>query len=92
MGIVYKSRIFIETKRAAANKNAWSAGTLLVAGTAVLYWGAAQIGNIIIPVVISSLSPLLATGLERLIDKKQLSLIKYVGALIAVTGIILINL
>ena len=92
MAAVYKTQFISETKRAVANRNAWHAGSLLVAGTAALYWGAAQISNIIIPVVISSVSPLIATALEWQIDKKQLSLIKYAGAIIAVAGIILINL
>jgi drug/metabolite transporter (DMT)-like permease len=92
LAIVYKSHFSKAAKQAVATKNTWIAGTLLVTGTAALYWGAGQIGDVIIPLVISSVSPLLAAGLEAVIDNKKLGILKYAGALAAVAGIVLLNL
>jgi drug/metabolite transporter (DMT)-like permease len=92
MIFAYKRKALEAAKNALSTGKAWLAGLLLVVGTAAIYWGAGQVGDVIVPTVISALSPLLAAGLEAVVDKKRLSLLKYAGALTAVAGIILINL
>jgi drug/metabolite transporter (DMT)-like permease len=74
------------------DKTVWTAATLLSTGTVALYLGAGKTGNVIIPAVIASLSPLLSSTLEAFIDKKHLGVLKRAGAVLAVGGIVLLNI
>ncbi len=57
------------------------------------FWSAStRAGSLIIPIVVSSASPLVTVGLARYYDGDKLALIKRVGAVVVVAGIILLNL
>jgi len=84
MLVVYKSGVVKAARLAVANPAAVGSGLLLEFGAIALYLGAGRIKSIIIPAVISSLSPLIATTLEVAIDKKKLGVLKRLGAIIAV--------
>jgi drug/metabolite transporter (DMT)-like permease len=90
--VIYRNRVIGAVKETLANRIAVSAGLILTSGTIVLYLGAGRVGNIIVPIVISSLSPLISAGLGAVVDQERLGVIKRLGALIAVGGIVVLNL
>jgi drug/metabolite transporter (DMT)-like permease len=92
MVFIYRQKAAREIQYVLADRTVWTAALLLGSGTVALYLGAGKTGNIIIPAVISSLSPLLSSALEAFVDRKRLGLLKRVGAVLAVGGIILLNL
>lgn len=92
MVAMYGRKTTAEVRYALADITVWTAALLLGSGTVALYLGAGKTGNIIIPAVLSSLSPLLSTALEAYIDKKQLGRLKRAGAFLAVGGVVLLNI
>jgi drug/metabolite transporter (DMT)-like permease len=91
MLVVYKGGTRLAVKQAVTNNTAVKVGLLMAIGTTALYMAAGHIGSIIIPAVLSSLSPLISAGLGAAIDKEQLGVLRRVGALVAVGGIVLLN-
>ncbi len=92
VAVVYRGSSADALKAALSNPTIWVASTLLGGGAGILYLGAGKVGNIVIPAAISSLSPLFAVGLEIAIDKKKLGMAKRIGAVLAVGGIVVLNL
>jgi drug/metabolite transporter (DMT)-like permease len=92
MAAIYKKQAVREVRYALTDRTVWTAASLLGTGTVALYLGAGKTGNVIIPAVISSLSPLLSSALEAYIDKKRLGILKRAGAVLAVGGIVLLNI
>jgi drug/metabolite transporter (DMT)-like permease len=92
MIFMYRQKTYEATKHVLADRTVWTAGSVLGSGTVALYLGAGKTGNVIIPAVITSLSPLLSSALEAYVDKKRLGLLKRAGAVLAVGGIVLLNI
>lgn len=69
-----------------------SAGVTYRIGTIAFYIGGHRAGSVIIPAVLSSSAPLIASFWGALIDKEKLGLNKRVGAVILVAGIIILNI
>ncbi|HSX45728.1 MAG TPA: DMT family transporter [Candidatus Saccharimonadia bacterium] len=89
---VYRSETYAVVKRAVTDKIIAVAGILLATGALALYLGASHAGSVIVPTVLSSLSPLISSGLGAVVDHEQLGWLKRLGAVVAVTGIIVLNL
>ncbi len=91
MLFVYKGSVWPAVIRTVTNRTMMLTSLLMAAGTIILYIGAGRVGNIIIPVVLSSLSPLLAAALGAVVDNEKLGFLKRAGAILAVGGIVLLN-
>lgn len=81
-----------EIRSVVVNKLGLTAGLLLTFGSFGWYFGAERAGSFIIPSVIASASPLVASYISALIDKEKLTIIKRAGAVIVVAGIIMLNI
>jgi drug/metabolite transporter (DMT)-like permease len=68
------------------------AGTILTLGGIAFYIGADRSGNVLIPAVIASAAPLVASLLSAIIDKERINVVKRIGAVIVVAGIVLLNI
>lgn len=79
-------------KKAVADRTLILAAVLLALGALTLYLAASRAGNLTIPSVLSSLSSLIAALLGATIDREKLGMLKRIGAVVAVGGIILLNL
>jgi len=89
--VAYKRRALAAGGQGLANPVVQQASILLAIGTLALYAGASRAGSIIIPVVLSSLSPLVSSSLGAIVDHERLGPIKRLGALTAVAGVIILN-
>ncbi|HEX4774856.1 MAG TPA: DMT family transporter [Candidatus Saccharimonadales bacterium] len=78
-------------KRALTNKTTFYAGISFSVGSIVFYVGSHRAGNIIIPTVLSSCAPLVASLLGATFDKEKIGILKRIGAVVVVTGIIILN-
>lgn len=81
-----------KVKNSYKHKNALLVGGIYTVGSFGFYFGAVKLGNVLIPLVISSASPLITSGLSALYDGEKLGAIKRLGAVVAIAGIILLNL
>lgn len=88
---VYRHRAVARAAGGLVDPTIQRASLLLAAGTIALYAGAGQAGNFIIPLVLSSLSPLVSSGLAATVDREVLGWAKRLGALVAVAGVIILN-
>lgn len=68
------------------------AGAFLSVGSLGFYFGSSRDKSVIIPSVVTAASPLVASSLGYFFDREKLTLLKRVGAAVAVAGIILLNL
>lgn len=68
------------------------AGTILTVSSVLVYVAGNRTGSILIPAVIGSAAPLVATALGAIFDHERLNIIKRAGAVIVVAGIVLLNL
>lgn len=66
-------------------------GVVLAFGSAAFYLSAEVTGNLLIPAVIASASPLVTSVLATVFDKESLIFSKRVGAVVVVLGVILLN-
>lgn len=86
------SEAFKAVKRPLKNKIVWLAGAAFQFGAMGFYIGSEKSGSVIIPAVIAAAAPLVSSGLAAVYDKEKVGLIKRVGALVVVAGIIILNL
>jgi drug/metabolite transporter (DMT)-like permease len=78
--------------KVAKSRTALLVGLAGASGLIALYFGSNKAGNIIIPAVLSSLAPLVASLWGALLDDEKIGLFKRAGAVILVGGIVLLNL
>lgn len=79
-------------KKSFSHKAALLIGGYYTIGSFGFYYGSVKLGNVIIPLVIASASPLVTSVLGAIYDHEKLSIVKRVGAVIAVGGIIMLNI
>lgn len=79
-------------KSVSCHKNALMIGGAYTIGSFGFYYGSVKAGNVLIPLVIASAGPLVTSALSAVIDKEKLTIIKRLGAVVAVAGIIALNL
>ncbi len=87
-----KSKFSQALKRSLANRVALFAGVIVQIGAMSLYFGSERSGSVVIPAVIASSAPLIASGLAAAVDKERIGFVKRVGAVVVVAGIIILNL
>lgn len=88
-----KPRAFINRLKAIPHRqNLLLIGGIYTVGSAGFYYSSIRVGNVIVPLVVSSAAPLVTSAMAAYYDKEKLSIIKRVGAVVAVAGIILLNL
>ncbi|HCM51980.1 TPA: hypothetical protein DIS56_02500 [Candidatus Saccharibacteria bacterium] len=92
--ILFTNRLKFKAKlkRAVNNKQGLITGVSVTSGSFGFYSGSNRVGSVIIPSVVASASPLVASFLSAVIDKERLTIIKRAGAVIAVAGIIMLNI
>jgi drug/metabolite transporter (DMT)-like permease len=89
--ILQRSQTLTVLRKSLTNISALVAGVTYRVGTVGFYIGGHRAGSIIIPVVLSSTAPLVASFWGRVIDREKIGLNKRVGAVIVVAGIIILN-
>ncbi|HET7673835.1 MAG TPA: DMT family transporter [Candidatus Saccharimonadales bacterium] len=87
-----RGKVIRSIKNVSKNKQGIASGVILTTGSITFYATAQKTGSVVIPAVIASSSPLLASMLSAIYDKEQLSVLKRIGALIVVSGIIILNI
>lgn len=87
-----KENTFIAMKKSLQNKIPVLAGLVFITGSIAFYYGSDRAGSVIIPAVIASSGPLVASILGALVDKEKVGMIKRMGAIIVVAGIIALNI
>ncbi len=95
MGLVVfnnRHRSVATLKRTVTNKITFYAGVSFSAGAIAFYIGSHRAGNIVIPTVLSACAPLVASLLGSIFDHEKIGLFKRIGALIVVSGIIILNI
>ena len=78
-------------KKMVHNKQGLFAGIVVTLGGIAFFIGATKAGSLLIPTVIASASPLVASALSAYKDHEKLNIVKRAGAVIAIGGIILLN-
>ena len=81
-----------EFRRVLTNKTLILAGVVFQVGSMAFYVGSEKVGSVIIPAVIASAAPLVASGLATIYDKEKLGVVKRIGAVVVVAGVIILNL
>src|SRR3990167_488432 len=79
-------------KEVSNNRLGLLAGVAVTTGSFGFYSGSKRAGSVIIPSVVAAASPLVASFLSWVFDKEKLTLLKRAGAVIAVAGIIMLNI
>lgn len=74
------------------DKDGILSGAVYTIGSIGFWAGSVKAGSLIIPLVVSSASPLITSGLARYFDGDKLALVKRIGAVVVVAGIIILNL
>ncbi len=92
IAITNRGEIISVLKKSLSIKLALFGGVIAQIGVISLYIGSDRSGSVVIPVVIASSSPLIASCLSTLYDNEKLGLIKRIGAVVVVAGIIALNL
>lgn len=91
-GLMIKGKKTVESvKKAFTYKPTLAIGLVGVSGTFVLYFGFHKAGSVTIPTLLSAAGPLVAAFWAALVDHEKLGLLKRVGAVVVVSGIILLN-
>lgn len=82
----------MKLKLLAQNKSGLLSGTLLTLGSFAFFYTAAKISsNLLILIVISAAAPLVASFLSAVYDHERLGILKRLGTVLVVAGIILLN-
>jgi drug/metabolite transporter (DMT)-like permease len=89
--IKVRTRINSNLRRVVRDRTTLAAGSIYTVGSIGFYYSSVRVGSVIIPVIVSSIAPLVTSTLSAVIDKEHLTLLKRAGAVIAVVGVILIN-
>ncbi len=79
-------------KRALTDKASIISGSTYCLGSIGFYYSSVRVGSVIIPLVIGSVATLVTSALSAVFDGERLGIWKRAGAVVAVAGIILINL
>jgi drug/metabolite transporter (DMT)-like permease len=74
------------------SKIAFGAGITGQVGMLAFYFGSGRASNVVIPTVLSGCGTLIASLWSRALDHERIGLIRRVGALLVVAGIIVLNL
>ena len=82
----------VAAKNAISHRITLLIGLAGTGGAIFIYMGADYGGSIIIPAVMSSAGPLVASILGAVVDKETLGWVKRVGAVILIAGVIILNL
>ncbi len=90
--IVQKRKAIKSLKRIQKNRLALYSGVALAIGAVGLYYGTEKNGSALIPAVIASAAPLVTSLLGAVFDGERVGLIKRLGAVSVVAGIILLNI
>lgn len=90
--IRYQKASLERMRRIKSNTTGMLAGLLLSLGSIAFFYSAEQVGNVLILIVISACAPLAASLLSALYDHEKLGLMKRIGAVMAVGGIVLLNI
>ena len=77
--------------RSLRSKPALVAGIFGEVGMMALYLGSSHAGSVVIPTVLSAGSPLIASWWGMVVDHEKVGVIKRVGAVVVVAGIIALN-
>jgi len=91
IGAVKRRHAVQSVRRALTTSAGLWVGILGTGGFIALYIGSAHAGNIVIPTVLSSTGPLVASLWAAAFDGEKLAKLKRIGALIVVAGIVVLN-
>jgi drug/metabolite transporter (DMT)-like permease len=78
-------------KQGISSSSALLAGATAIVGGISIYIGSVRAGSVAIPTVLSAGGPLIASLWGALIDHERLGVLKRVGAVVVVSGIIILN-
>lgn len=92
LAMVSGSKIKDRAASAFKNRTAVVAGFIFTLGTIAFFASAEYAGSLIIPAVVGSTGPLVASVLSRIFDKEKIGLLKRIGAVLIVGGIVILNL
>jgi len=87
-----KSATIKAFKKLKYNKVGIISGLMIVFGTIGFYAGGEAAGNLIIPAVLASASVLVTSILAAVFDNEKIILLKRIGAVFVVAGVILLNI
>lgn len=90
--LVERKKVIQTLKSSLSNRSVLVAGPLLVAGSLGFYIGSDKAHSVVIPSVLSASEPLVTSFWAAVIDKEKVGVLKRIGAVIIVGGIILLNL
>lgn len=90
--IVRKGGTVASLKRGFRTRSVVAIGCIAAVASGAFYLGSAKAGSFVIPTVISAAGPLVASLLGAVVDKEKLGLLKRVGAVTVVAGIVLLNI
>ena len=74
------------------NRFAWQTGVWITLGAVTFFAATEHIGSVAIPAVLASASPLATSFLAYYRDNEKLTLLKRIGAVVVVLGIMLLNI
>lgn len=86
------SKVVKSMRNAFSHKLVWLGGLTGILGSLTLYLGSDAADSLVIPVVLSAAGPLVASLWGALYDKEVLGVLKRIGAVIIVAGIIVLNI
>ncbi len=91
--LAYKKRrqTIQSINRALSNKTTLMTGSIYALAAVSLYVGSQHAGSLIIPLVLSSSAPLVASVLAAIFDHEKIGALKRAGALVVILGIIILN-
>jgi drug/metabolite transporter (DMT)-like permease len=91
LALFNRRKVLAAARRSLTSRASFVAGGIGTLGIAIFYLGSNHVGNVLIPAVLSSISPLVASFLGAVVDQERLGTLKRVGAVIVVAGIVLLN-
>jgi drug/metabolite transporter (DMT)-like permease len=89
--IKYKSEVAAAARRSLSTPWPLLVGITGTTGFAAVYLGSNRAGSVVIPVILTSCSSLIASAWGAVMDKEKIGAIKRVGAVVIVAGIIVLN-
>ncbi len=88
---IRRGHTYMAIKEAFSAKTAVVAGLIGVIGMMAIYIGSNRSGSVLIPTVLSAGGPLVASSWGALIDHERLGVLKRVGAVVVVAGVVILN-
>ena len=89
--IKYRSKVAEAARHSLSTPWPLLVGTTGTTGFAAVYLGSNRSGSVVIPIILTSCSSLIASVWGAIIDKEKIGAIKRAGAVIIVAGIIILN-